>query len=170
MINVLLFIPNKNFDQVGFSVLRNSAVQNRLNLFIVSDSNNIASGSRGMKIQPDVNYFNVNSVNFDGLIVIGCENGMEDHGNSVLERIIKKFDLREKFIFTIKSGSVIFANSTKLKGEISSSEFCKKFYVRTGFSPVDSDIVSSGNIFSTRTDTAINDTLKMIFADRIIIK
>ncbi len=162
MKNILLYIPNNNFDRTAFLTVRKSLNRNGLNLFIVSDSNNIATGSGGLKIQPDVNYFNVNPLNFNGLIILGNEKAENSNHNSILETLIKKFVSNEKIILTIKSGSVLLAKSTSLKGKIASSEICKPLFVKTGFTPVDSDIVDSGNIYSVRNDGSIDDTIRMI--------
>ncbi len=165
MKNILLFIPNNIFDRTAFLTVRKSLNRHGLNLFIVSDSNNIAAGSGGLKIQPDVNYFNVNPINFDGLIILGYEKAENSKHNSILETLIKKFASKGKIIFTIKSGSVLLAKSTSLKGKIASSEICKPLFVKTGFTPVDSDISHSEKIYSARNDESIDDTIKMIVSE-----
>ena len=158
MKNALLFIPHIGFDQTVFSLVRNLLMRKGLNVFIISDFDSTASGSSGLKVQPDVKSHNVNPRNFEMLIVIGTEDlEKASQRNSVLNNIIDKFNLNNKKIITIKSGSVLFANSVNLETNISAAEVCKPYLVKTAAAPIDNDIVAAGNLYSTRSSITIND-------------
>ncbi len=161
--NILIYIPSNDFDESAFSALKNSILREGINPFIVSEENSVATGSVRMKIQPDVNSFNVNAVNFSGLSIIGKESPENIAGSSVLKNIVTKFFREEKFIFTVKVGSVLLAKSFSANQKVASSPSCKPYFIKTDFTPVDSDIVRSGNFLSTRTVQAINDVIKLIF-------
>jgi putative intracellular protease/amidase len=116
-----------------------------------------------MKVQPDVKSYNVNSSNFDLLIIIGTED-LEKvfQKNSVLNIIIDKFNSNKKKIITIKSGSVLFANSFNLETNISAADVCKPYLVKTAAKPIDNDIVVAGNLYSTRSSLTINELFDLV--------
>jgi protein involved in ribonucleotide reduction len=163
MNNALLFIPHVNFDQTVFTLVRNLLMRKRIKCFVISDFDSTATGSNGMKVQPDVKSYNVNPRNFEMLIIIGsAELESVTQKNSVLNNIIERFNSNNKKIITIKSGSVLFANSFNLETNISAADVCKPYLVKTAAKPIDSDIEVAGNLYSTRSSLTINELFDLV--------
>jgi len=166
MKNTLLFIPHINFDQTVYSLVRNLLTRKRLNVFVISDFDSVASGSNGMKVQPDVKSYNVNPRNFDMLIIIGSEDlDNVSQKNIALNNIIDKFNSAEKKIVTIKTGSILFADSINSETNISASEVCKPYLIKTSVTPIDNDIVVAKNLYSTRSSLTINELFDLALID-----
>ncbi len=166
MKNILVFIPHINFDQPVYGLVRKLLTRKRLNIFIISDFDSAATGSKGMKVQPDVKSYNVNPRNFDMLIIVGSDSfDIVTQKNSVLNHIIDKFYSNNKKILTIKNGSVLLANSINWETNISIANECKPYLVKTTATPIDNDIVVSNNLYSTRSYLTINELFDLALND-----
>ena len=119
-----------------------------------------------MKVQPDVKSYNVNPRNFDMLIIIGSEDlDNVSQKNIALNNIIDKFNSAEKKIVTIKTGSILFADSINSETNISASEVCKPYLIKTSVTPIDNDIVVAKNLYSTRSSLTINELFDLALID-----
>jgi protease I len=109
--SVLIFLPKKDFNEEEYNIVRARLLKARKQVFITSDDHLVCSGSKGMKVKSDTNFYNVNVNNFSALILIGGSGGRNYWKNESLHKIIKKFFDANKIVAAICSSPVILAKA-----------------------------------------------------------
>lgn len=113
--SILIFLPAKDFNEIEYLTVKNYFVKKGKNVFITSDDHTFCSGNKELKVKSDVNFFNINEKNFDGFILIGGSGSRIYILNSMLQKIVKKFDDSRKIIGAICSAPLILASAGLLK-------------------------------------------------------
>lgn len=113
----LVFLPQKDFNEEEFIIVRKRLLKAGKQVFITSDDHSACSGSKGMKVKSDISFYNVNVNNFIALILIGGAGARNYWKNEPLHKIIKKFCDSEKVIAAICSSSIILAKAGILQNK-----------------------------------------------------
>lgn len=116
MRNILLVLPNNNFNEHEFLVVKKVLEQNAFNLLITSDSASLCFGNNGLKTKSDVNIMNVHPANFLAVVIIGGTGINELWNSKNIHKIVKEFYQSEKVIAAICGAPVILARAGLLKG------------------------------------------------------
>ncbi len=113
--SVLLFLPEKDFNEEEYSIVRKLLLKYGKNIFITSDDHYVCSGSKGMKVKSDTSFYNINIKNFAALVLIGGKGNRAYWDNEKLHSITRNFNDAQKIIGAICSAPVILAKAGILK-------------------------------------------------------
>lgn len=109
--SVLIFLPKKEFNEEEFIVIKKRLLKAGKQVFITSDDHYFCSGSKGMKVKSDTNFYNINVNNFSALILIGGTGSKAYWGNGNIHKIVKEFFDLGKVVAAICSSPIILANA-----------------------------------------------------------
>jgi protease I len=162
--SILIFLPAKNFSEEEYLIVKKVFEKTGKTLFVTSDSNNICSGDKGLKVSADINLFNVNEINFAALVLIGGKGIKEYRDNNLIQRIAKNFNKAGKVVSAICSAPIILANAGLLT---SVSATCRSEdrneLISIGINYKDTNVVNEGNII-----TANGPLSAELFAETIL--
>jgi len=113
--SILFILPKKKFNETEFLVTKRILERHGFKIFIASDAASLCVGRNGLKIKPDVVFFNMNENNFRGIVFIGGNGVKEYWENRVLHNVAQKFLKQKKLVTAICSAPVILANAGILK-------------------------------------------------------
>jgi protease I len=156
--SVLIVIAHKNFRDEEFrepyDLFRNSGMK----VVVASTDTTPAKGMLGMIVQPDITLEQVNSDEFDGLVVVGGTGCEELWDNKTLRDIVQRFNADNKLIAAICLAPVILGRAGILEERIvtaypSVRDEIGKCCARC----TDSDIEISGNIITCSGPKAAAD-------------
>jgi putative intracellular protease/amidase len=115
--SILLNLPAQNFSEQEYLTIKETLEKTGFKVFIASDANALCVGDNGMKVRPDVSFYNMNESNFGGIIFIGGK-GLRNYWDNInLHQISKKFDTSKKPVGGICSAPVIFARAGLLNND-----------------------------------------------------
>lgn len=115
--SVLIILAAKDFNEDEFLVVKSILEKEGLKVFIASDAHSLCVGNRGMKVRPDVSFFNMRENNFGAIVLIGG-NGIKKYWNNPqLHKLIFDFDKTNKVVAAICSAPVILSRSGLLDGK-----------------------------------------------------
>lgn len=162
--SVLVFLPQKNFNEEEYFTIKLFLQKHKYNLFIASDSHTYCVGNCGARVKNDISILNVNEKNFSTLIIIGGE-GVRNYFNSeVLRAIINKFYKSKQLIAAICLAPIVLAKSGILKEHSATCYKTDEVELKaSGVEFKDQEVVISKNII-----TASNPLASGLFAEAII--
>ncbi len=156
--SVLIFLAAQDFNEDEFIAVTNSAKQSGVKIFIASDAHSLCTGNKGLRIRPDVSTFNMKSVNFDGLVVIGGYGIEKYFENSSLLKLVKDFYNERKPLGAVCIAPVVLAKAGILKDR---RAVCypanKKELEMAGALFTDEPVVTDGNIVTARDPYAAEE-------------
>jgi protease I len=148
--SILIFLPKKDFNEEEFISVKNRLLKAGKQVFITSDDHFVCSGSRGMKIKSDTNFYNINVNNFSALILIGGSGSRNYWENDYLHKIIMKFFTAQKIIAATCSSPVILAKAGILQNKKATCFSEDKMeLVSVGIDYQDKSVVVDGNIVTS---------------------
>ncbi len=155
--NILLFLAAKDFSGEEYLIVSKAFLRKGFNVFVVSDSNGICTGSNGLKVKNDVKLYNVHPINFNAFVIIGGDGIKTYWNNPILKEVINKFLKHDKFLAAVCSAPIIFARMGLLAG-IKATCFLedKKELEKSGAVYVDQDVVVSGKVITGQNPQAAN--------------
>lgn len=166
--SVLVVLPAKDFNETGFLTVKNALESKDIKIFIASDANGLCTGTAGLKVKADVNFYNIHEGNFAALILAGGNGARNYWNNSILHKISKKFFESKKTIAAICSAPITLAKAGLLTG---SSATCfpddKKELEKAGAEYKDLPVVVRKKIITARDEQAALDFAHSII-DNII--
>jgi protease I len=162
--SILIFLPKKDFNEEEFTIVKGCLLKAGKQVFITSDDHFFCSGSKGMKVKSDTNFFNINVNNFSALILLGGVGGKAYWKNQTLQKIIKKFIVLGKVVAAICSSPVILANAGILHNKKATcySKY-KMELINSGIDYQDKNLVVDVNVV-----TADNSHSAQHFAEAIL--
>jgi len=162
--SVLIFLPKKDFNEEEYNIVRAKLMKAGKQVFITSDDHSVCSGSKGLKVKSDTNFYNVNVNNFGAFILIGGVGSKAYWKNESLHNIIKNFFDARKVIAAICSSPVTLAKAGILqKKKATCFSENKMELVNAGIDYQDRNVVVDGNIV-----TADSSSSTMQFVESIL--
>ncbi len=135
-----------------------------LKVFILSDTVSLCTGDSGIKVKPDVSFYNAHAANFAGFILLGGGGARNYWDHTGLQNIAADFYKSGKIIGAVCSAPVILARSGILRN---SKATCfvddKKELLNAGVELSDNPVVISNNII-----TADSPISSLAFAETFI--
>ncbi len=149
--SVLIILPAKNFNEAEFNAVKEALNTAGIKIFIASDTNSLCVGSNGLKIKPDVNFFNMKAVNFDGIVIIGGS-GIKDYQNNLLiHKTLTDFENQAKPIGAICAAPILLARANVLSnGKATCFPEYRSELEREGVEFIDSPVVLFKKILTGR--------------------
>ena len=145
--SVLIFLPQKEFNEEEFIVIKKRLLKAGRQVFITSDDHYFCSGSKGMKVKSDTSFYNINVNNFSALILIGGTGSKAYWENRNIHKIVKKFFDLGKIVAAICSSPIILANTGILYNKKATCYSENKTeLINAGIDYQDKSLVIDGNI------------------------
>ncbi len=162
--SVLIILAAKDFNETEFQTVKEILTYAGLQIFIASDTNTLCIGNKGLRIKPDVNFFNMNAANFEGVVIIGGKGIVRYRDNISILKVLKKFHEQGKPVGAICAAPVVVARSGILKEKqaVCFPEY-KAEIEKEGALFTDEPVVISGKIITARDSFAADE-----FADSLI--
>jgi protease I len=148
--SVLLFLPATDFSEEEYSIVKKLLLKYGKNIFITSDDHYVCSGSKGMKVKSDTSFYNVNTMNFTALVLIGGAGSKAYWDNEKLHTISRDFDAVQKIIGAICSAPIILAKAGILKNKTATCYYeDKNELINLGIDYQDRSVVTDKNIITS---------------------
>lgn len=109
--SILLILPSSDFNELEFLSVKNTLIKCNIKIFIASDTNNLCVGNKGLKVKPDLNFFNMNEKNFKSVVIIGGKGIKSYYNNKLIFNILNEFNISNKLIAAICGAPIILINS-----------------------------------------------------------
>lgn len=147
--SILIFLSKNNFSDEEYQIVKKIFEKSGKTVFILSDSNTICSGEKGLKVGADLNLFNVNEINFAAIVIIGGKGISDYRENKLLHKIVHQFNKSGKVVAAICIAPIILAKTGLLKsvGATCHPE-CKNELISLGIDYRDTNIVNQNNIIT----------------------
>jgi protease I len=143
----LIFLPKKDFNEEGFTIIKKRLLKAGKLVFITSDDHFVCAGSKGMKVKSDTSFYNVNVNNFGAFILIGGTGSKVYWKNEAVHKIIKKFFDSKKVVAAICSSPVTLAKAGILQNKKATCYSEDKMeLINSGIDYQDKNVVVDGNI------------------------
>lgn len=156
--SILFILPQKDFNEEEYLIIKKIIENSGYNVFIASDSVNLCVGSKNMKVKNDILLYNANEKNFVALILIGGSGTKPYWENKFLHSLIKKFNSEGKTIGAICSASMILAKAGILQNVTATiHNDYKKELISLGIDFKDTPLVIRKNIITANSPSAAVD-------------
>ncbi|OGU57341.1 MAG: hypothetical protein A2V66_03090 [Ignavibacteria bacterium RBG_13_36_8] len=109
--SILIILPAQDFNEQEYLNIKNILEKSNFKLFIASDAFALCIGNNGLKVRPDVSFFNINEKNFAAILFLGRKGVKNYWNNSNLHSIARSFHKNKKPIAAICSAPVILAKA-----------------------------------------------------------
>ncbi len=109
--SILLILANKDFNEDEYLVVKTILEQESFKLFIASDAHSLCVGSKGLKVRPDISFYNMRESNFSAVVIIGGRGIRNYWGNPQIHNLVNNFNRSNKLIAAICSAPVILARA-----------------------------------------------------------
>lgn len=117
--SVLIVIAHRDFDDTEFKETRDLFAKSGLTVVVASTENTTAArGTYGMTVTPDITLEEVDTGDFDGLVVIGGDGCRTLWDNRKLHEIVRDFNKDSKTIAAICLAPMVLANAGILEDKI----------------------------------------------------
>ena len=163
MINqsVLLILPAKDFNEQEFLIVKDILERSQIKVFIASDSTSLCTGTDGLKVKNDVQFYNIHDSNFRAIIFIGGKGVKNYWDNLGLRRIVKKFHSSQKPIGAICSAVLIPAKAGIIPGKATCWPEDKTELQKEGIEFIDEPVSVNKNIITGRDPQAAAEFAKV---------
>ncbi len=156
--SVLIVIAAQEFNEDEFLVTKSILEREGFRIFIASDAHSLCVGSRGMKVRPDVSFFNMRESNFSAVVLIGGKGIKNYWNNDLLHSLVNKFDNSNKLIAAICSAPVILSRAGLLNGkEATCYKSDQKDFERDNVEFIDKPVVFKKNIITAQDASAAQE-------------
>jgi len=113
--SILIILAAENFNEIEFLSVKETFERAGFKIFIASDAENLCIGSKGLRIKPDVKFYNMKAINFNGAIIIGGK-GIENYKqNLIVHNLLKDFQRQGKPIGAICIAPIVLARAKVLE-------------------------------------------------------
>lgn len=165
MINksILLVLAGTDFNEDEYLVTKTILEREGFKVFIASDAHTLCVGNRGLKVRPDVSFFNMRESNFAAIVIIGGRGIKNYWNNPQLHNLLSAFDRNNKVIAAICSAPVVLSRAgilsekeaTCYQGDIEELK-------RDGAEYVDKPVVFRKNIITAQDASAAQEFAQTI--------
>lgn len=109
--SILLILASNDFNEDEYLVVKTILEREKFKLFIASDAHSLCVGSKGLKVRPDISFYNMHESNFNAIVLIGGSGIKSYWGNSLLHNLVNNFNRSNKLIAAICSAPVILSRA-----------------------------------------------------------
>ncbi len=161
--NILLVLSAKDFNETEYLSIRNGLQKRGYGLFITSDTNGLCAGNNGLKVKPDVRFYNVHEKNFAALVIVGGYGIRAYYENQPLLRIVERFNADKKIIGAICAAPIILSNAGILSGRKGTCFYDDKDMLIKGGAVYSEDkVVCDGNIITGNSSSASSEFIERL--------
>lgn len=114
MPKLLMIIAQEGFRDEECFETKNSLAANNIEVLIAAPKKDIAKGSQGKEIMPDLGFDEIKADDFQGICLVGGQGSKQLVDNEKIMQLIKEFDQQEKLISAICYAPVILAKAKVL--------------------------------------------------------
>lgn len=165
--SILLVLAGKDFNEDEFLVVKTILEREGFKVFIASDAHSLCVGSRGMKVRPDVSFFNMRENNFAAVAIIGGSGIKNYWNNTNLHNLVIAFDKANKIVSAICSAPVVLSRAGILSGkEATCYKRDAEELKRDGVEYIDKPVVFRKNIITAQDAFAAQEFVQTI-AERL---
>lgn len=166
--SILIILPAREFNEQEFLTSKGVFEKLGFNLFIASDSDSLCLGSNGLKVRPDVSFYNMHEKNFAAIVFIGGAGSLAYRDNNMLHSIAISFNKSKKPVAAICSAPVILAKAGLLNNrEATCHPMSRKELEKYGVVYSDSSVVQSENIITAQGPAAAAEFAQLV-ANQIV--
>ncbi len=161
--NLLIILPSRDFNEDEYNIIRNYLRKAGIGIFISSAGSGTCTGGRNLKVQTDVNLYNINPKNFSGIIFIGGSGVLKDINSKDLHILAEKFDSLDKLVSAICAAPLILAKSGLLDGiEATCNKKYREDLENLGVKYVEQSTVQSGNIITSQSPETAREFAQLV--------
>ena len=161
--SVLLVLAADDFNEQEYLTVKTIFEREGFKVFIASDSNSLCTGNKGMKVRPDVSFFNMRANNFSALVIIGGGGIKRYWGNQNLHTLVNAFYNAGKIVSAICGAPVVLASAGILyEKEAACYPENKKDLEREGAVYNDSPVLVRKNIITAQGPAAAEDFVRAV--------
>lgn len=167
MINksILLILAAKDFSEDEYLNVKYVLERKGYNIFIASDSYSVCTGNRGMKVRPDVSFYNMNPSNFAALLIIGGDGIRKYRGNENALRIIRGFNDSRKVMGAICAAPLLLADAGVLNfKKVTCFDADRKEIEKKGIEFSEEPCVRDGKIITAQNPQAAGQFAETVIA------
>ena len=153
--SMLMVIAHEGFSDEEFKNLSELFTRSGIAVSVASTDTTTATGMAGMTVAPDITFEEVNSEDYDGLVVVGGDGCEALWGNETLHKIVRHFNADKKTIAAMCLAPLVLANAGILKEHtVTAFPTVRDEIGKSCARCTDSDIEVSGNIITCSTPRA----------------
>jgi len=149
--SILIVLPVNGFNEFEYKTVKNALENSGVRIFVASDTHLLCKGENGLKVKPDVSFYNIHKSNFDGIVIIGGRGIREYWDNLLLQKAVKNFYKFNKTVAAICCAPIILSRAGILDGK---RAVCfpddKKEFARRGIDYQDVPVVVEERIITAR--------------------
>lgn len=161
--SILLVLAAQEFNEDEYLVTKTILENAGFKIFIASDANSLCVGSRGLKVRPDVSFFNMRENNFAAVVIIGGKGIKNYWNNDQLHGLVNKFNKSDKLIAAICSAPVVLSRAGLLdEKEATCYKADQKELERDNAIFIDQPVVFRKNIITAQDASAAKEFATII--------
>ncbi len=162
--SVLMVIAPRDFRDEEFKAPYDLLTKSGVKVVVASTDTTPARGMLGLVVKPDITLEQVNTDDFDGLVVVGGAGCEQLWDNATLHKIVQDFNAGSKLVAAICLAPMVFARAGILQDKIVTAYPSVRDEIGKSCARcTDSDIEVSGNVITCSGPGAAPD-----FADAIL--
>lgn len=161
--SILMVLAAQEFNEDEYLVTKTFLEKAGFKIFIASDANSLCVGGRGLKVRPDVSFFNMRENNFAAVVIIGGK-GIKDYwSNDQLHSLVNKFNESDKLVAAICSAPVVLSRAGLLDDkEATCYKTDQKELERDNAIFIDQQVVFRKNIITAQDASAAKEFATII--------
>lgn len=161
--SILLVLAAQDFNEDEYLVTKTILENAGFKIFIASDAHSLCVGSRGLKVRPDVSFFNMRENNFAAVVIIGGKGIKNYWSNDQLHGLVNKFNKSDKLIAAICSAPVVLSRAGLLdEKEATCYKADQKDLERDNAIFIDQPVVFRKNIITAQDASAAKEFATII--------
>ncbi len=162
--HIVMVIANKNFRDEEFEIPYDIFKEKGFSVKIASNDTTPAQGMLGAKVKPDILIKDINSTDYDAIVLVGGSGSTILWEDTALQRIVRKFYKEGKIIGAICLSPVVLAKAGILKGKRATCfPTAKEELKKGGAEYIEAMLSTDGNII-----TASGPQAARIYAETIV--
>ena len=155
---MLIVIAHEDFRDEEFKEPYDLFMKSGIEVVVASTDTAPAKGMLGMTVKPDITLEQVNTDDFDGLVVVGGSGCEQLWDNEMLHNIVRRFNTDNKMIAAICLAPVILGRAGVLEGKVVTAYPTARDEVgKCCAQCTDADIEVSGNVITCSGPKAAAD-------------
>ena len=112
----VLIIPQSGFDDNEMLVVKGSLEKAGVSVKVASESTDVAAGMQGLKVEPQITFFELYARDFDAVIFIGGMGSSRFWNDARMQKIAQDAFNNDRIVAAISDAPVILARAGILNG------------------------------------------------------
>ena len=153
MVRVLLMIPQRNFNEVEYSVTKKCLDQEGIETTTVTILKDKCIGMDGMIVEPEKTVMEISEADYDCLIIIGGSGTPKLLEYPEVLETVKRFNNEKKLIGAICLAPIVLAKAGVLLNTMVTVypvDWAIATIIREGGHYIEQDVVEDGNIITAK--------------------